>query len=574
MKILKFFALAAILFAACDNVTTEMSYDQNLITVEAAERVTVEFCDETARTYVENGDRLRWTEGDEISYFPGVTCNIQYRFDGKTGDNSGTFTRVTEKLVTGNALVNTYAVYPYNVTTSMSDEGIVGYNFPKEQLYAEKSFGLGANAMIAVTEGKYDNVLRFKNAGGYLKLQLYGKATISNIVLRGNNNEILAGEATITGSFDKEPMVSMAANGETEITINCGNGIELGNSAATATEFWFVVPETTFTKGLTIVATDTQGNSFEQSTSNVIKVERNHILPMQAIEFKVESEEPEIIPITATLTYTECKSSISGYGNPKSYTNSFGTWTICAYDNQNGIQINKNRVAYIGTPTFEGDIVKIRFDFAESYTGNIMLCTECGTTSVIGQFESFGCNGMSKEYTLTTTGKKSFYIRSSACARITQITIEAGGTGSGTTPEPEPDPEPEPEEPDTPIVNDGIIGGWHIKSFCGGTADADIYMQLNSDKTFLLYQRTNSATFVRFDGTYSLDESNSIISGTYSDGVSWANSYQYSINSNNELVFVNTSNSAEVTIYEPAAMPTISTRSISRLAVSSDNRPL
>ena len=205
-----------------------------------------------------------------------------------------------------------------------------------------------------------------------------------------------------------------------------------------------------------------------------------------------------------------------------------------------------------------------------------MLCTECGTTSVAGQFESFSCSGLSKEYTLTTTGHKSFFIRSSACARITKITIEAGSsTGGGTTPEPEPEPEPEePVIPDTPVENDGIVGSWHIKSFCGGAANADIYMQLNSDKTFLLYQRSNSATFVKYSGTYSLDEANSIISGVYSDGVAWANCYKYSINANKELVFVNTNNSSEITIYEPAEMPTITTQNVSRAVVSSNNRPL
>ena len=50
--------------------------------------------------------------------------------------------------------------------------------------------------------------------------------------------------------------------------------------------------------------------------------------------------------VTATLTYSECKSIlVKSYGNPKSYTNAFGTWVICVYDNSNGMQINKGKVA-------------------------------------------------------------------------------------------------------------------------------------------------------------------------------------------------------------------------------------
>lgn len=167
--------------------------------------------------------------------------------------------------------------------------------------------------------------------------------------------------------------------------------------------------------------------------------------------------DPEPAEVTATLTYEECKSLVSGYGKPKSYTNSYGTWTICAYDNSNGIQINSGKVAYIGTPTFEGDIKRITLTFAESYSGDILLCSQAGTTAVAGQFESFSCGGKAQEYTLTTSGHKSLYIRSSACARITSITIVAGGNGSGggTTPTPDPDPTPEPEPEPTPDPTPG-----------------------------------------------------------------------------------------------------------------------
>ena len=65
---------------------------------------------------------------------------------------------------------------------------------------------------------------------------------------------------------------------------------------------------------------------------------------------------------------------------------------------------------------------------------------------------------------------------------------------------------------------------------------------------------------------------NSIISGVYSDGEAWADSYKFSLNGGN-LVFESQSNSAEVSIYEPAEMPSATTQSVSR-AVASDVKPL
>ena len=179
-------------------------------------------------------------------------------------------------------------------------------------------------------------------------------------------------------------------------------------------------------------------------------------------------EEPTPAEVTATLTYDECKSVlVKSYGNPKSYTNSYGTWTICVYDNSNAMQINSGKVAYIGTPTFEGDIKKITLHFSESYSDEIYLCSEKGSSSVAGQFESFKCGGTAQEYTLTTKGVNRLYIRSEACARIASITIVVGGSGSGngggTTPEPEnpkpeeptPDPTPDPEPEPTPDPTPG-----------------------------------------------------------------------------------------------------------------------
>lgn len=169
--------------------------------------------------------------------------------------------------------------------------------------------------------------------------------------------------------------------------------------------------------------------------------------------------EPEPTPaeVTATLTYEECAEYVTGYGNVNEYTNDYGTWILCAYGGSKDIQLNDGKVAYVGTPTFEGDITKIKFDFDKSFSGDILLCSESGNKSAVGQFESIPCSGTSVEYTLTTTGHKSLYIRASACANITAITIVAGGNGSGggTTPEPEPEPEPEPTpDPDpTPEPN-------------------------------------------------------------------------------------------------------------------------
>ena len=50
-----------------------------------------------------------------------------------------------------------------------------------------------------------------------------------------------------------------------------------------------------------------------------------------------------------------------------------------------------------------------------------------------------------------------------------------------------------------------------------------IYLQLNEDNTFDLYQHTTDVLWVHYTGTYSLN--GNTLSGVYSDGESWATSY-------------------------------------------------
>jgi hypothetical protein len=50
-----------------------------------------------------------------------------------------------------------------------------------------------------------------------------------------------------------------------------------------------------------------------------------------------------------------------------------------------------------------------------------------------------------------------------------------------------------------------------------------VYLRLNEDNTFDLYQHTYSVLWVHYSGTFSI--SGTTLSGTYSDGVQWGGEY-------------------------------------------------
>lgn len=284
---MKIFLLKSLLLSAlvC-GCSQEEIFDNQSISLND-KKVTAGFDQSVSRTYIEEGNLLRWTTGDKISLFYGNTLNQQYLFDGDTGDNAGTFSPVPPMPVgTGNDLSRLYAVYPYSSDTKITENGIITTLLPAKQSYAENSFGVGANTMVAATENKEDTFLKFKNVGGYLMLKLYGdNVAVKSISIEGNNNEKIAGNAVITSMFGSEPTISMADDATETVTLYCGeNGVEIGTTVETATAFWIVLPPTSFESGFTVKVVDVNDDVFTQSTSNNIAIERNVIKPMSALK--------------------------------------------------------------------------------------------------------------------------------------------------------------------------------------------------------------------------------------------------------------------------------------------------
>lgn len=411
MKKLLLFACAVTLLTSCTQDAIDNKQALQTLMENIPDKIYAEIDDVTSRTYVEEGNHLRWNEGDKISYFPGITYNLEYRFDGKTGDNSGSFTKITEKLITGNELINTYAFYPYNEATSMSDDGIINFTFPATQSYAENSFGLGANAMVAVTDGKDDNILRFKNLCGYIKLKVYGDATIKSLTLKGNDDEPLAGAATITAIYGNDPVTTLADDATTTLIIDCGTGVTLGTTAEEATEFWFVVPSYNFAKGISIDITDINGFVMTQSTTKEVIVNRNTIQPMTAFEFKPQSSYK---PTNNEILYT-ATSKIEPYA-----TDAFGA---------NIISNEWNETTGEGTITFDGDVYYLGGN-AFRDLDNLTNITIPNSIILIGYCAFYGCENLTTitiPSELKVIGDSAF----TGCSKLTSINIPNSVTTIG-----------------------------------------------------------------------------------------------------------------------------------------------
>ena len=380
------FILGALLILFCGCSTFE---EHVTITIDEDLKDLYASFDEDTRTYVENNKYLRWHEDDRLTIFYGNTLNRQYKLNGAADDNSATFSFVpSEESGIENSFNNIYALYPYNPDVRITDEGVITLTLPTEQTYAENSFGRGANTMLAVTENLEDTSLAFKNACGYLKLKLYNSkgVTIQSIEVKGNNDEKIAGATTATIVFGEVPELTLSDDASTSVTLNCGEGVTLSKTADTATEFWIVLPVTTFADGLTITVTATDGKIFEKSTTNEVIIERNVIQPMAALEVVPE------VPKNAKILYT-----------------SYDGKVVTPYDaNVFGATITSN--TYIdgkGVITFDGDVTMI---------GNNAFYGKNQLTSI------------TLPNSVTTIGDYAFR----SCARLTSVTIPESVTTIGT----------------------------------------------------------------------------------------------------------------------------------------------
>ena len=245
--------------------------------------------EENTRTYVNEDIKLRWHAEDQITLFVGSTLNKQYQFDGETGDNAGYFSDIsTPAFGAGNAVDRHYAVYPYDSSIKLSEEGALTVTFPKEQQYAEGSFGRGANLMVATTANTSDYNLMFRNVGSYLRLRLWGdNQTIKSIMVTSLGEEAIAGKATVTPQYNADPTCVMTGS-EKSVTLTCEQSVKVSSSEDAPTEFWIVLPPVTLAQGFTVEVCNESGGTQLFNVDKSFIFERNKYYSLTR-ELSIES---------------------------------------------------------------------------------------------------------------------------------------------------------------------------------------------------------------------------------------------------------------------------------------------
>ena len=130
------------------------------------------------------------------------------------------------------------------------------------------------------------------------------------------------------------------------------------------------------------------------------------------------------------------------------------------------------------------------------------------------------------------------------------------------------------EEGTKVIVDPAIVGEWHLSTVevdgAVQTYPYDVYLSLNSDGTFELYQKSGTQVrYTKYTGTCTSE--GQVLSGVYSSGTPWGDSYTAIVSGG--LLVLTSSDNVEVQEYtkeslseEEKLAANISTRAIEEVA--------
>ncbi len=292
MKKLFLFATAAMMLASCSTDTTQ---DVAPIVIPGELHVSID--DEESRMQLSD-EKTVWTAGDKVSVFYKSDANQCWKFNGNTGDRSGTLSCVSQGTATSQ-MEKVVIVYPYSESYKITPStGNIEAKLPAVQQYLQGSYGLESSPMIS---SGYYTQFALKNVCGWLKLQFSGTGTVTKITLKGNSGEQLAGNMYIDAETAAVTLASASVddgdNQETggtlvfedsivkEVELDCTGGVDL--SASNVTPFYIALLPTVFEKGFTATLHFDNGTKHDIATSKRVEITRNHIVPMETSEITV-----------------------------------------------------------------------------------------------------------------------------------------------------------------------------------------------------------------------------------------------------------------------------------------------
>lgn len=343
---------AAMVFSSCENLTEDFG-------IGGAKEVTIhasvaEQPVDTKSAIDEFGNEkvtFKWLAGDAISVFFGdsegsifvtdVTAS-KAKFKGTIGAVMGGGDDLTDET-------SLWGVYPYDKNTTCDGSSIT-MTLPHEQGAAEETF---ADDLFPSIARSTNFTMAFYPVCGSIRFKV-SDPEIVKVTLSGNNDEDLAGTATVSMPLGGAPVVDVISEGQKELVMKAPDG----GCFDTSKYYYFVMYPTDFTEGLTITYYK-KGEKASYVLNSSVKLGRNRFMsatnkdsgltftPTQGDEDISGDDEELVIPVSSiTLSPTSLniyegdKVVLTAKVRPTDATNSKVTWSSdapgVAYVDQDG----------------------------------------------------------------------------------------------------------------------------------------------------------------------------------------------------------------------------------------------
>lgn len=213
-------SILVLLAPACTNQFSEAAKS-----MKAPRNFTAEMGEEdaTKTMLADNGTSVLWQPSDDINAFYGETRIGRYTNNSREavsvavfeGDGKS-FIGATEEEGTKK---NYWAVYPYNFRNT-SDGKSVTAPIPDFQVATAGNFAKGSLFTVARSE---TTVLQFYHVCGGIKFTVTHPG-IRQVELKGNNNEVLAGLATVTMDDKDRPVITSMSDPQKTVKLTARDG--------------------------------------------------------------------------------------------------------------------------------------------------------------------------------------------------------------------------------------------------------------------------------------------------------------------------------------------------------------
>ena len=258
--------------AALSCTMTRLEPDATTTPVEMSFQASIGDNEDTRTVLQEDRMSIWWSPRDSIRIYCGdYSSGLFISTNSEPVDRTvftGTLNAVTGTIDDENATNDFWAVYPYRLARECSGSNVMIY-LPNEQIAADNTFARGMFPAVARSQNLS---LSFYNVCGGIVFTVQEEG-IKNVILRGNNNEALAGTSTVY--FSNLPSTSIY-DGFTTITLKAPGG---GTFTPGVRYFISVYPQS-FDAGITLTFFKASSKS-EVSWTKPATIKRSRFLVLE-----------------------------------------------------------------------------------------------------------------------------------------------------------------------------------------------------------------------------------------------------------------------------------------------------